>query len=448
MRAVVLGGGIAGLTAGWALASSGAGTTVIEAAPFAGGLASGFRDRGYTFDLFSHRLWTRDPEVLRLVESWVGEPLLARRKVSRILLEGRLYNYPIDLRDLLSVRSGRLALRALAGYAGARLSGGSGGEDYRGYLEARYGGPLFETFFGPYTEKLTGCRAQELSIDLAIGAVPAAGLVAQLVHRLIGRTDPWDDFLYPSRGFMEIPEGMARALRRARGSLLLSHRLQAIRCRGGRVRSVEAQSADGRTVTLPADLVVSTIPPAAILGALDPPPGRAAIEAAGRLRSRAMVAVYLGVRRPRLTEDHWIYVPDRSIRFNRLSETTNYSETLAPPGRTGICAEIACDRGDEVWREDDGAQVARVVSDLVRLGLLRSGSEVEAAWVRRSATAYPVYRVGYGDLLAAAESGLAGLENLRTCGRQGAFWYGSTAQGIRQALDTVREIDRARARAA
>jgi len=170
MRAVVLGGGIAGLTAGWALASSGAETSVVEAAPFPGGLASGFRDRGYTFDLFSHRLWTRDPEVLGLVESWVGAPLLARRKVSRILLDGRLYNYPIDLRDLLSVRSGRLALRALAGYAGARLTGGSGGEDYRAYLEARYGAPLFDTFFGPYTEKLTGCRARELSIDLALGA--------------------------------------------------------------------------------------------------------------------------------------------------------------------------------------------------------------------------------------------------------------------------------------
>jgi len=447
MRAVVLGGGIAGLSAGIALERGGAETTILEGAPAPGGLASGFRDGGYTFDYFSHRLWTRDAEVLSMVQEWIGEPLLTRRKVSRILLDGRLYNYPIDLRDLLSGRSTALALRALAGYAATRLSGGAGGDDFQSHLTARYGRAIFDTFFGPYTEKLTGCPTSEIAMELARGAVPGNGLVTQLLHRLTGRADPWDDLYYPAAGFMAIPEGMARAFTRAGGRLLLSHRVGRIRRAGSRVHEVEAESGSGRS-SIEADLLVSTVPLTTLLGALDPPAPAAPVDAAARLRTRAMVAVYLGVRRERLTEDHWIYVPDPGIRFNRLSETTNYSPRMAPSGRTGLCAEIACDAGDAVWREDDARQSARVIDDLVRTGFLASASEVERTWVKRFRSAYPVYRVDYRRHLSEVDAFLATIENLKLCGRQGAFWYGSTAQGIRQGIDLARGLQGAVARAA
>jgi protoporphyrinogen oxidase len=303
-------------------------------------------------------------------------------------------------------------------------------------MVSRYGAPLFDTFFGPYTQKLCGRRPEDLSIDLATGAVPDTGVLRQLVQRLMRRADPWDDFLYPRRGFMEIADGLARLFRRAGGRLLLGHRVARLQRRGAGIRSVEAISGEGR-LDLPADLVVSTIPLKALLQALDPPAAPPAVDAASALRHRAMIGVYLGIRRPHLTEDHWVYVPDPSIRFNRLSETTNYSAEMAPPGRTGLCLEVACDPGDEIWRESDEAQVSRAVEDLVRLGWIGSAGEVEASWVRRFSTAYPVYTVGYRRDLSAIESSLEGLKNLRLCGRQGSFWYGSTAQGIRQALDLV-----------
>jgi len=439
MRAVVLGGGIAGLTVGSALARSGADTTVVEAAPFPGGLASGFRDRGYTFDFFSHRLWTRDGEVLRLVEGWVESRLLIRRKISRILLDGKLYNYPIDLRDLLKGGSARLAVRAIVGYAAARIAAEPPREDFRGFMISRYGAPLYDTFFGPYTEKLCGCSSSEISMDLALGAVPQTGILTQLIHRLTGRMEPWDDFLYPAGGFHELPQGMARDLTRSGGKLLLGHAVRGVRSRAGRVVSVEAAWGP-RSLDLPADLVVSTIPLIALLKLLQPAADREALEAAAALRHRAMVAVYLGIRRERVSEDHWIYVSDPAIRFNRLSETTNYSEAMAPPGRTGICAEIACDVDDRVFGLDEAQQTRRVVDDLVKIGLLRSKDEVEASWVRRFPGAYPVYRVDYKERLAVVESHLRRIGNLEVCGRQGAFWYGSTAQGIRQGLDLVSRL--------
>ena len=442
MRAIVLGGGVAGLTAGLTLARSGVKTTIVESSPTPGGLAYGFRDRGYTFDFFSHRLWTRDDEVLNLIQDCVGQPLATRRKVSRILLGGRLYNYPIDLRDLLAGGSPWFILRAMAGYASARLGRSSWGDDFRTYMISRYGEPLFDTFFGPYTRKLCGCSPEDLSMDLAVGAVPDTGVLRQLVQRMIGASDPWDDFLYPQGGFMEIPEGMARSFQAAGGRLLLSHRVARLARRGGAIRSVEVFSGVNR-LDLPADLVISTIPLKSLLAALDPPLGPEPLSAVESLRHRAMIGVYLGIRRSQITRDHWIYVPDSSIRFNRLSETTNYSERMAPEGRTGLCLEIACDAGDDVWRESDAMQIRRTVDDLVRIGHLDSPSEVEAAWVRKVPGAYPVYKVGYRRHLDEIEATLKPIKNLTLCGRQGSFWYGSTAQGIRQALDLVSGLGKA-----
>ncbi len=441
MRAVVLGGGIAGLTAGLRLVEAGAKTTIIEAAPYAGGLAYGFRSEGYTFDFFSHRLWTRDAEVLDRVQRWSTTELVSRHKVSRILLDGRLYNYPIDLRDLLAGRSGRMALRALGGYLGAKLrrSPEENG-NFRSHLVSRFGEPLFNVFFGPYTEKLYGTHPAAISMDLALGAVPKAGIFRQLAYRLARRVDHWDEFLYPRGGFMNLPDGMAAAFEAAGGRLRLGHGLHGLRAAGRRITGVGADGPGGR-VELDADLVIATIPLPALLGALGSPPPAAVAAAVRQLRTRAMVAVYLGIDQTRLSEDHWIYVPDGEILFNRLSETTNYSDGMAPSGKTGICAEIACDRGDATWNLDDRAVADRVVEDLVRIGLLPRAGQVERVWVRRFGGAYPVYGVDYREQLSTVLAHLARFENLKVCGRQGSFWYGSTAQGIRQALDVVEKID-------
>jgi protoporphyrinogen oxidase len=439
MKAIVLGGGIAGLTAGIRLAESGATTTIIEAGGQPGGLASGFREDGYTFDLFSHRLWTRDPEVLDLAARWTGGELISRRKVSRILLDDRFYNYPVDLRDLVSAQSGGMALRALVGYVTARLKAPPTDGDFRSYLISRFGEPLFNVFFGPYTEKLYGLHTSEISMDLALGAIPKAGIFRQLVYRMTGKVDRWDEFHYPKGGFMALPEGMASRFVEVGGDLMLGQRLSAIRRKGERIVGVEARGEAG-TVSLDADVVVSTVPMTALLSALDSTAPADVAAAAGKLRTRAMVVVYLGVARPQLSEDHWIYVPDSRMLFNRLSETNNYSDAMSPPGHTGVCAEIACERGDEVWSMSDASLAARAGQDLVRTGLLDSPDEVSASWVKRFGSAYPVYDVDYKQHLGTVIDHLDAIPNLSVCGRQGSFWYGSTAQGIRQAIDVVDAI--------
>ena len=436
MRAIVAGGGLAGLAAAWGLRSAGIDVRVLEGADSPGGNAAGFRDRGFAFDLTPQFLGPEDTEVARLCEAWCGRPLLRGRRRVRILVDGRLYRHPPDGGDLLGSRALQLAAGALAGRLQRKL-GGAGDEapDYQSFMTARFGAPLCERFLAPIVEKITGLPASEIASDVARAILPPRGLLSQLSRRIAGGEEAREDLLYPEDGFMTIPEGMTRALTRAGVDVRLRHRVTALHGTASRIEEVVAEGPHG-PVRFRADLVLSTLPVAQLLAALAPDEAPDAREAADGIRTRALVVVHLGVRRDRLTEEHEIVVPDPSVRFHRLSETVNHAPRMAPRGSTGLCVEIACDRDDRLWREEDSTQVRRVIDDLCGLGFLRSTGEVEAAWVRRFPAAIPVMTLGHRALRERIDRDLWRFTNLRRCGREG-LGAGEPAARIREGIEAA-----------
>ena len=67
-RVVIVGAGIAGLSAGLRLAEAGIRVTVVEKEGTVGGLARSFTYGDYVFDVGPHRFHTDDPEVLAFIQ--------------------------------------------------------------------------------------------------------------------------------------------------------------------------------------------------------------------------------------------------------------------------------------------------------------------------------------------------------------------------------------------
>ena len=87
---VVIGGGPAGLTAGYLLAKSGRRVIVFEADEQVGGLAKTVVDPdGYRFDLGGHRFFTKAKEVNDLWLEIMGDEFLLRPRMSRIFWNGK-----------------------------------------------------------------------------------------------------------------------------------------------------------------------------------------------------------------------------------------------------------------------------------------------------------------------------------------------------------------------
>jgi len=81
---LVLGGGPAGLTAGYLLGKRDHDVVVLEAEDQVGGLAKTVERDGYRFDLGGHRFFTKALEVDDLWHEVLGDEFLRRPRMSRI----------------------------------------------------------------------------------------------------------------------------------------------------------------------------------------------------------------------------------------------------------------------------------------------------------------------------------------------------------------------------
>src|SRR3954451_4476118 len=99
---VVIGGGPAGLTAGYLLAKQGRPVVVLEAEDQVGGIAKTVVDpEGYRFDLGGHRFFTKNKEVDDLWHEIMGDEFLKRPRMSRIYWNGKFLDYPLQGTDVV-----------------------------------------------------------------------------------------------------------------------------------------------------------------------------------------------------------------------------------------------------------------------------------------------------------------------------------------------------------
>src|SRR4029077_18105864 len=93
-RAVVIGGGLAGLAASYDLARAGHRGVLLEAARDFGGLASSFRLEGHPIERFYHFICRSDQDLLTLVdELGLGQKLHWRQTHTAFYHHGRDYSF-------------------------------------------------------------------------------------------------------------------------------------------------------------------------------------------------------------------------------------------------------------------------------------------------------------------------------------------------------------------
>jgi protoporphyrinogen oxidase len=220
--------------------------------------------------------------------------------------------------------------------------------------------------------------------------------------------------------------------------VLCGARVTRVRLESGRACEVTVSTPEGEQA-FAADAVVSTLPLPALARLLDPAPKPGVLRAASALGFRDLLLVAVAVDRPFVTDQTWIYLPDRSLPFGRIHEPKNWSRALAPPERSLVVAEYFCFRNDSIWASLDERLAQLTVDGLERLGYLRRG-EVSGTRIVRVPAAYPLFEVGYERHAAAVREGLAGIANIHLAGRSGCFAYQNMDHAIRSGIDAARRL--------
>ena len=411
---VVLGAGPAGVGAAYRAATSSRSVTVIERAGQVGGASASFTIAGQRVDAGSHRLHPSiDPEILDHIQRALGEGLQKRPRNGRIRLAGRWIGFPLRSADLLAHLPRKFAARA-AFDAATSWRRHAEADTFAEVIEATLGPAMAEGFYFPYARKLWGLEPEEISGEQARRRVSASSPLGIVKRLLTGARGEAPYFFYPRNGFGAIVEALAAKAEAAGADFRLGRAAESVELHSNRVT---VTTGDGESVE--GERVWSTIPLTVLGRIVEPAAPPEVLEAASSLSFRSMLLVYLVLDVDRYTNYDAHYLPESFTPVTRISEPKNYRDGNDPAGRTVLCAEIPCGRGDELWEASDES-LARVVTNALRVADLPPTTPSTIV-VRRLAHAYPVYRTGYERAYGTLDTWASGHDRLLTFGRQGLF---------------------------
>jgi protoporphyrinogen oxidase len=436
----VLGGGPAGLTAGYLLARRGLPVVVFEAERQVGGIAKTVERDGYRFDLGGHRFFTKSDEVRRLWHELLGDELLIRPRMSRIRWRGRFLDYPLRATDVVRKLGPVELTRALASYARAAASGRGGEETFEEWVVNRFGRRLFELFFRSYTEKVWGVPTSELRAEWAAQRIKNLSFAAAARAALVGNgrdrvTSLIEEFHYPRFGPGQMWEAMAAEIVAAGGEVRLGAPVTRLHADETGVHAVEAGGEYTSTSGVISSLPLRTL--AAIAHPRVPP----ALESAARgLRYRDFLTVALILDGDDPFPDTWIYVHDPAVKVARIQNFRAWSPWMVPDGdRSCVGLEYFCFEGDETWNSADADLIELAATELDRTGLA-SSARVRGGHVVRVPKAYPVYDADYAGRVATLRAWTDSLANLEQVGRNGLHRYNNSDHSMLTAMRAVENL--------
>jgi protoporphyrinogen oxidase len=441
---IIIGAGPAGLTAAYELSKHGITGTIIEADEVVGGIARTVERDGYRFDIGGHRFFTKVPEIERIWEEMLGEPMLVRPRLSRIYYGGKFYDYPLKAVNALRNMGAGSAALCVVSYLKARLRPVREPANFEQWVTNQFGARLFNMFFKAYTEKVWGCPCTSIGADWAAQRIKGLSLGKAVRQALFGSSGGpvvktlIDEFKYPRLGPGQLWENCAAKLRSNGWRIEMKTRVTGMSVAGGEVRRVKIRSADGREESLEADYVFSSMPLRELVGMLEAPP--AVAEAADRLSYRDFLTVALVIDQPGLFPDNWIYIHSPDVRVGRIQNYGNWSPAMVPDkGTSCVGMEYFVFQGDQLWNKEDSELVSLAYDELGRVGL--AGGKLIKGHVVRMPKAYPVYDPGYAGRLDTIRAWLGRhVSNLYCIGRNGQHRYNNQDHSMATALIAARNV--------
>jgi protoporphyrinogen oxidase len=450
---VILGAGLAGLSAAYELSQVGVRCTVVEREDYEGGMACSWPKEGFWLDHGPHRFHSRDEELIRHIYEVLDNEVVIRDRLSRIYMQGKFFDYPLKAMNVLKSLPTPLLLRAIYDYVwirGVQMFKTIPDDNFENWVIKRFGKTLYRLFFGTYTSKAWKMPCTQISADWASQRISQANLWDTIIKTLNPPREGEvrslvSEFWYPKHGGIgQIGRKYAEKIRAMGNQVLLETPVERIEVEGDLAKRVVCRRKDGSELVLECDEVLNTIPLSRVLETLRPAIGPDVTQSISKLRYIGIVFVYLEIQKATLSPDHWVYLPEKNLTIHRISEFKNFSDDSAPGDRTVVCCEITCNVGDEHWRMDleQGAKVAE--RDLITVGLLEPGIS-RGIDLHKLPYAYPVYDLTYRENLENLKRAVKRVKNLRTTGRQGLYRYNnmdhSIAMGRRMAKTLAKGVD-------
>ncbi len=445
MRIVIVGGGIAGLTASYNLLQKGHDTQVwlLERDTRLGGLAKSFRyENAFTFDIGPKRFHTDDPEVMAFLHD-VGQKVQLEKigRSSKVYFLDKYFSWPLQSRDILKLPL-CVSARAMKDLLFPRRFSSEGLLIFENYIIAKYGRTLYEIFFKPYTEKFLRSKIETIHSDWASTGINRSIIhkgvkgnsLVELLHRIFLPQDVEANFLYPAeRGFGHFWDICAEHV---------SEHANAVVKKGVTVVKIETRNdclalglSDG--TRLEADYLLWS-------GRLPDALRSIGVEDCSQPLLPYLDTIFLDMvfkKEEILSSEaicQWLYVSAGKSCISRISFPSCFNTKNIPASHVGLCVEVTRREEETI---DESLLVVDVLRELSAMGLIKSGTASSSFHTHREHATYPIYHSNYKQCVKEAMKMLREFSpRIVPMGRSGSFWYNNADHSIKQALSLTNAL--------
>ncbi|MFH0753807.1 MAG: FAD-dependent oxidoreductase [Candidatus Omnitrophota bacterium] len=409
-KIVILGAGLAGLSAAWHLQEKGISCQLYEKEPEVGGLCRSKQKNGFTFDYDGHLLHFRHKEMFGLVKELLGDNLVEHKRYAWVYSFGRFTPYPFQAN--LHGLPMDVMKECLSGFVAASNNGEVGkDENFLRWIKGTFGEGIAKYFMVPYNTKFWTVPLGQMTCEWLDGFIPRPTM-AQVIEGTLeeGRRQLGYNahFWYPREGGIgRLPQAFKERLRQVH----TGHEVRKID-----IKSKEVVFSNG--VIRNFDHLISTIPLPELARVIRDVPAGIKAEFK-KLRWNSVYNLNLGFRQERPSDKHWAYFPQKNISFFRVGFYHNFARDLNPSGTGSMYAEVAYGAHAPI---DKKRIAGRIEQDLRKVGFLSREDKVVLRDINDIKYAYPVYDKNYASARSRIIEWLAA-RDIALCGRYGAWKY-------------------------
>ncbi len=489
-KIVIIGGGPAGLTAGYELVKNKDNEVIIlEETNVLGGISQTVRHNGNRMDIGGHRFFSKDDEIMKWWSDLMplqGSPsyddkvlgrestlaengpnpeeddvvMLARHRVSRIYYKNCFFDYPISMKwETIKNMGFFTTIRAGFSYLWSAVFKKKETNLENFYIN-RFGRVLYGMFFEGYTEKLWGRHPREISADW--GAQRVKGLsIRAMIKDIFGKifkkknreveTSLIEEFWYPKYGPGQLWELVAEKFENEGGKLVKNCKVVKINQENDKIVSISA-ILDGVEVEFKADEFISSMPVKDLVEGMQAEENITRI--ASGLPYRDFVTVGLLVNKLKLVNktdiktlgnivpDCWIYVQDTNVKLGRIQIFNNWSPYMVkdPDNTVWVGLEYFCNEGDEFWSMTEEDTINFAIAELKKIGVIAEDDAILDSHREKIKKAYPAYFDTYAEF-DVVKNYLSSFKNLYCVGRNGQHRYNNMDHSMLTAILTARAIE-------
>ena len=332
---VILGAGIAGISAAYHLKQKGENSVIFEKDNDWGGLCGFFEIDGFRFDRFVHFTFAKDEKIAELFAK--SSPLYAHPPVSYNYWRGCWLKHPAQ--NNLAPLPIEEKVKIIDSFVNRPRKDVAEISDYAEWLRVQYGDYFAENFPFAYTRKYWGVEAKQLETKWVGNRLHVSPLPEVLRGAF---AEQQENFYYTK--FMNYPKkgGFRSIMNECRKGLDIRLNKKAVRID---TVAKQVEFADGTVENY--DNLISSLPLPEIIKMISDVPENVQ-NAAKQLRWTCGYQVSLGFNRPDVAKYLWFYIYDEDVPPARVYSPNLKSPDNAPDGCSSLQAEIFFANGAKV----------------------------------------------------------------------------------------------------